>query len=162
MRIKKVKLEKEDRIFISYEKFKGDTVTDEVTINTLDKPLGSFLDALQALSADVIEMCELPDSDKNRTMVKGVSFSYSGEKPVMGATITAQKHLAHSLSPLIINTPHKIDEFYGESGDDRQLLSDKCVGRLDDLITEAKRFIEGERAQGGLFNNQEAASAARN
>ena len=113
----------------------------------------SFTNAIGALAPFVCEMCELKKEDTKKIIVKGVSFSFSGEDEVMGAVITAHKTLVNSNTPLVMNTPHKIEEFYGELGDDKQLLPEDCAVALHKTAKEAEKFVNGERAQMDLFQS---------
>lgn len=132
---------------------KGDW--DQYTMTCSDEPLPAFKEALADLNQDLLEMCELPDNYLTRIVVTGVSFSYGGEKEVMGATVTGQVHLNKSNVALNLNTPHKIEEFYADDGDPKQLLTEDCVERLKELTTQAEAYIDGERAQGELFKDPE-------
>lgn len=131
---------------------KGDW--DQYTMTCSDEPLPAFKEALAALDQDVLEMCEQPENYLTRIVVTGVSFDYSGEKEVLGATITGQMNLHKSNVPLNLNTPHKIKEFYADDGDPKQLLTEDCAERLKGLATQAEAYIDGERAQGELFSDR--------
>lgn len=82
-----------------------------------------------------------------KVIVKGVSLSYSGDNDVMGATISCQKRLNSSNSPLMINTPHKFAEKHSEGMNAEFLLSGGCVEALEALIEQAEKYLDGERAQ---------------
>lgn len=154
MRFKKIKLTKEGKTQIEYEvrSQKGDW--DEFSLSCSDEPKPEFRNALIDLGHDVVEMCELPDNYLGRIVVRGVSFSYGGEEEVMGAVIIAQMSLRKSNIPLNLNTPHKASAPYSESGDDSQLLTDKCIERLEVLTEEAVDYVKGIRAQGNLFTEK--------
>lgn len=156
MRFKKIKAGTAGKISLEYEVKKGWGM-DEFAMSCVDKALPSFHEALQALSEDVVEICEFPESYRDRILVTGVSFSYAGDNEVMGATIISQLRLAKSNVGLNINTPYKASEFYGETGDKDQLLSEDCVERLGTLQEEAEKYLKGTRAQAELFAKQEAA-----
>ena len=151
MRIKKIKL-LDGKVKIEYEVLEGDKIKEEYSLTSVDKPLPSFSAALQALSQSVIDICELPQQDVEYIGIIGVSFSFAGDKQVMGAVITAQKKLKKSDAPLNLNTPHKIKEFYGETGSKHQLLDSETIDKLSTLIEEAERYITGERQQINLFD----------
>ena len=153
MRFIKIKVKSEDgknRIHLEFERPKGGDY-DQYMLNSIDAPAPSFHDALQALAQDVVELCELPDDYWHRIIVKGVSFSYGGEQEVMGATITATMRLMESNAPLNLNTPHKAEEPYAETGDPKQLLDPACARRLHMLIIEAEQFVKGVRQQIDAF-----------
>ncbi len=149
-RIRKIKLS-DEKVKIEYEILAGDKIKEEYSLTSIDKPLPSFSKAMQVLAQSVVEICELPDIDINHITVYGVSFSYGGEKQVMGAVITAQKKLKKTDAPLNLNTPHKTEDFYGETGNASQLLDDLTVDKLYAVMEEAKKYIDGERKQGDLF-----------
>lgn len=154
LRIKKVKITKESKISMVYEKRTKNGSWDEYSFTCSEAARPEFYTAVSNLAKHVIEMCELPESYLNRITVRGVSFSYSGEAEVMGATISAQMKLEHSYPDLNINTPHKASAPYSEYSepDEMQLLSDDCIMDLEELQHECKLYIKGDRAQGSLFN----------
>jgi len=152
MRFKKIKLTNDDKIHITYEKPNKKGGWDDFSFNCVDEALPEFYGALGALAEDVVEMCELSPENESRITVRGVSISFAGEAEVMGATISASKALIHSNSPLQLNTPHKIEEPYNEGpGDDNALLSGQCARRLYLLFEQARRYVDGDRAQADLF-----------
>ena len=151
MRITKIKLTKDDKIHVAYEKA-AERGWDEYTFTCSEKPRPELYGVLKDLDVHVADICELPADYSERITVKGVTFSYGGEAEVMGATITAQMELESSNCPLNLNTPHKASESYSEApADEKQLLSDDCIIALDDLVDEIERYIQGDRAQQTLF-----------
>src|SRR5689334_4983658 len=75
---------------------------DEHELLCHDAPKPELLDALKALRPSVATICEL-DSDYCADLeVRGASFSYGGERHVMGATITALKKLDTANAPLVL------------------------------------------------------------
>ena len=152
LRIRKVKLTKEKKIMMVYEK-KVSMFWDEYQFTSSEDAMPDFYNALFALREHVVEMCELPDSYLDRITVKGVSYSYGGEEEVMGATISASMKLNKSNCDLNVNTPHKSSEPYAKDcpEDENQLLSYECVECLNALANECESYINGKRAQGNLF-----------
>ena len=147
MQIKKVKITGEEKIRIEFLQDE-----DEFSLVCSDNPAPSFFEALKGLVKYVVEMCELPDDYLDRISVKGVTFSYSGKEETMGATIIAQMKLFRSNVNLNLNTPHKTEGSYsGTEADLKQLLPEGCVEALGDVIEAAADYIEGKRAQLGLF-----------
>jgi len=156
MRFQKIRYDK-GKVKIEYElrnKIKQDW--DQFSLACLDEPKPEFQVALQALSEDVIDMCELPEDYQKRIMVTGVSFSYGGDGEIMGATIISQMALNRSNVNLNLNTPHKPSEPYSEGGDVSQCLSQDCIERLTYLMLEAEDYVKGNRAQGELFVDEAA------
>lgn len=153
IRIKKIKFTPTEKISIQYEKRNEKVPSwDEYSMTCSDLPRPQLRNAMQNLKPYVIEMCELPEGYLNRITVTGVSFSYGGEREVMGATITSQMKLSLSNCDLNLNTPHKASEPYSDyEADPKQLLSYECVVALDELCDEVVKYINGERAQVSVF-----------
>ena len=152
MRIKKIKVTSDKKVNVSYEQMSKTGMWDEYTFSCSEAPRPELLTVLSKLAPHVIEMCELPESYVSKIDVRSVSFSYGGEKEVMGATITSQMKLDNSNCNLNLNTPHKASDSYSDApADYKQLLSDDCITDLEKLCEEVKLYIGGERAQAKLF-----------
>jgi hypothetical protein len=152
MRIKKAKVNKDEKITVIYEQQSKTGLWDEYSFTCSEKARPEFYRAMNSLAPHVIEMCELPENYLDRIEVRGVSFSYGGDKQVMGATITAQMKLENSNCNLNLNTPHKASDSYSDSpADEMQLLTTDCISDLDALCKEVELYIKGEREQGRLF-----------
>lgn len=152
MRIKKAKVTSDKKIMMIYEKETKNHTWDEYQFTCSDMARPEFYSALQVLAKHVIEMCELPDSYLERIEVRGVSFSYSGPDETMGATISAGMRLDNSYVKLNLNTPHKASDSYSDQDPDpMQVLSTECIDALNKLCEEAELYINGDRAQGKLF-----------
>jgi len=155
--ITKVKLGKDSKIRIEYriERIvKDNRDYDEFALNCVDKPLPEFELAFLKLRKHVLEICELPvdDTEIAKIIVKGISFSYSGENDVMGVTITASRTLAKSNAPLIVNTPHKFDKPHNENQGTEMCLTDDCYAALAELLEQTEKYLDGERAQLEMFD----------
>lgn len=155
MKIKKVKLTKENKIHIAYEqRSKDPRFYDEFSFTCSEMARPEFYAALKELAMHVVYMCELPLVFVSKIKVRGVSFSYAGENDTMGATISAAMKLENSYPELNLNTPHKAEEMYNADTppDDMQLLSDACINALKELQEECVLYVKGDRAQGNLFS----------
>lgn len=152
--INKFKLAKNDRYYVSYSILRNDPEnSDDYTLDTLDKPAPSLLNKIMVFRKWVNEICEfnLKKDDLKSLIIRGFSFSHS--KGILGVTVMAQKELRYSNSPLIINTPHKIEDFYSSGGGDKkQLLPSQMVNDAYELVDEIIDFIKGNRAQMNLFS----------
>lgn len=64
-----------------------------------------------------------------------------------------EMELYESNTPLNLNTPNKPAEPYSEAQeyDEVTCLSRKCIDRLEILMEEADRYVDGHRAQGTLW-----------
>ena len=150
-RIKKVK-QTDGKIQMIYEK-QSKHGYDEYSFVCSDQARPEFYSAFTRLAQHVIEMCELPESYLSRITVKGVSYSWTGEPEVMGAVISSSMQLENSYQGLNINTPHKAADSYNDNDPDpMQVLSEECIDDLINLLEECQLYIDGERAQGKLFD----------
>lgn len=158
IRIKKVKIaEKVNKIIMTYERYVNDQY-DEYTFNSSEMAAPEFYDSFKNLSEHATALCEFPAGFKDRVNVYGISFSYSGESDVMGATMSMKVNLEYSNTDLIINTPHKKSAPDGEEEfNETMYLSEQCVKALWAVEQEARKYIDGKRAQASLFNPDTAA-----
>ncbi|GEM_PF-2053858 len=151
MRITKVKLSPK-RVSIEYEKERpGQDAADEFTLNCYDAPRPELRKALDSLRPFVLQICELPENLLDRVTVTGVSYSYGGEREVMGAVILAQMACRESGTVLNLNTPHLPSEPYGDDPLPKaRMLPELCVEALSVLEDECVLYINGKREQGEL------------
>lgn len=152
MRITKFKRTKSDKIYIAYEKENDNGDWDKYTLRCADDPKPEMFEALEELRQDVVQICELQQGTETVLDVTGVSFSYSDG--IMGAVITAQKTLMTANAPLNINTPSLPAQPYGE-GNEQPILPPETVSRLENLKNECELYIEGDRKQMSLFNDNQ-------
>ena len=154
IRVTKVKYRARDvEVVVHYEEENGQGSMDKRTLESPEPPAADFLAALEGLAEWVVDICELGEEKTSAVKVGGVSFSYAGERDVMGATISAGLDLASHPAPWQINTPHKPSEPYSEGGDASVCLASGCVRALKLVQARAVEFVEGkrgERAQGEL------------
>ena len=134
------------KVTIHYERAREAGEPDEFSVACSERPLPSFVMALQALAVDVLTICELPANQELNLTVKGVSLSNA--LGVLGAVITATKALETSNAPLILNTPHlPVEAYSGDANDTNPTLSHVTVERINALCVEALRYVDGEREQ---------------
>ena len=125
MRIKRVKITAENKILMVYEQPTRFGGWDEYSMTCSETARPEFYKAFEALAPEVVDMCELPDEYLPRIKIRGVSFSYGGEKEIMGATICASMDLKRSYPKLNINTPHKASAMYSEGHPGRRYAAVK-------------------------------------
>jgi hypothetical protein len=153
-RMKKIKITKERKIHIVFEKWVKDT-WDEYSITCCERAKPSFYTTMAKLIVQMRDLCELPDGYETKLQVKSVSFSYAGDDEVMGAVLTGTMELTKSNCPLNLNTPYKPSMPYSEGMDEDTCLPDECVEILWKLCAEAQDYIDGEREQLKLFKENE-------
>lgn len=153
IRFKKIKKTSDDKIHIEYEKKNELGGWDEYSMKSAEEPHPSFERALDDLAPHVETVCEMPEGDyqAHSYKVRGVSFSYGGQLDTKGVTITAARTLLHSNSPLVLNTPHMIEEPYGEGSDETQVMSSDMLIDIGRLENEARDYMDGKRAQMDMF-----------
>lgn len=146
-RVTKVKYDGQ-KVRIEYQVKRADGGDpDEFTLNSCDRPDRSLVDAMNALTTDVLTICELHDDPLLYT-IRGVTLTYTND--ILGACITSLKALKTTQSPLVINTPHLPEESYSDDAS-APVMHAGMADRLDALRNAAERYIDGERAQGQLF-----------
>lgn len=153
-RILKVKREKDKKtskyikIHVEYTQKNLAGGTDELVLICPEEPLPSLHAAFDALAECAIMESELTSELIPRTKVSSVSFSYGGEKEVMGAVITASVKMLHANCPLNINTPHKPSAPYTDNANDETpCLDDHTIDCLLALMDETNKYLDGERLQ---------------
>ena len=136
----------------------GDNFADKYTMKCNELPRPDLVVAFDNLREEARVLCELPADYLPRIDVRSVSLNYGGKQETMGATITARMALEYSNAPLNLNTPNKPVEPYNEGNYDDEMLEKmclrpECVDKLEKLIDEANYYVDGNRAQGSLFDN---------
>jgi len=155
MRITKIKYLKEQTI-IEWQTQAGEGKWASQSIQSPDEPNPDFKKVLNKLKSDLISILEVESLDKTLIKVTGVSLAYKGEDDTMHAVITGRKSLKNSEGGINLNTPQKaIENTTGEPTASENILSEKCVKIIKDLISEAKLYIEGERIQTDLGLDKE-------
>ena len=157
-RFKKIKFDGVN-VFIQYED--GNNFQNEYTLKCDEQPRPEMAQAFKALAYEVLLLCELPEDYLGRLEVRSVSLNYGGKQETMGATFSARMKLNYSNAPLNLNTPNKPVEPYSEGNYDDEILQKmclrpECVEKLENLIDEANYYVDGNRAQGNLFDNSAA------
>lgn len=122
----------------------------EQTLTSHDPPRPEFVTALQALTAWVVRICELPINYADGMTITGVSLTL-GEYG--GCVVTALKKVDGANAPVVINTPHVPETPTSENG---PALVSSTIQLLSALEDEADKFWRGERAQLDAFEGEGA------
>lgn len=119
-----------------------------ISLKGKEKPLASFLKAMQDLSEIFCEICEIEDKT-DETLVTTVNFSEKG-----GVIISGQVNLTKNgiPQPLCMNTPHVLIEYNEKSYN----LPEYAQKQIKELKKQAILYIKGEVAekQNGLFDEE--------
>jgi len=154
MKILKYKF-KDSEHFIKYI----NSQKDEVEIRSSDDALPDLANSIKLLEPFVHDICEIPH--ENGITVSGISISRNEDSQgneIIGAVIVAQKKLLRSTGIINIVTPHRIEAFYSEHGDEGQLMPDDMIEAILEIEFRVKDFIQGKRAQQELFPQAENAA----
>jgi hypothetical protein len=135
------------RIEYTVEREKG-KAPDEYALVSCDSPLPSFSEAIGALTDDVLAICELPEEQRHKIKVRGVSLTHTND--VLGACVTALKAVRAANAPLVLNTPHLPQTGYSDNADE-PVMPDGMAERIAAVCAEAQRYVDGERSQASLF-----------
>lgn len=127
-----------------------------MSLKCKDEARPEFYQAMQDFAEHWKEILEV--DEKVNPEVTSVSFSWTKDDqgvPVMGVTMYASVRLKRTTGVWGCNTPHRIEHFYSENGgDEGQVMSDDLSSACKMLLSEAERYINGERAQQTIFGYQ--------
>jgi hypothetical protein len=133
--------------------------TVEVVHRCREEPAPELPAALRALAPHVRAILELPeDFAEHRLSPTQVSYSMS-KNNIEGAVISGHVSLLQGDGVWGFNTPHLPFEPYGDKP--MACLSDDAVGAVEAVRVQAQRYLDGERAQAGLFDGKMAAAGER-
>lgn len=152
-RISKIKL-KNGNIFIGWqERTEEQPSWDDYTLRCDEQARPEFYKALEAFNKHIAIICELPNGYEKRITTSGISYSYNDKKGIWGVTLIGLMELKNTPAPLNLITPFK-SAFNTEESQD-YALPDACIGALKKLDEEAFRYVNGDRAQVNLFDQED-------
>ena len=150
----KIKI-KDERVHLDWQLKREDDTYDKYSLESKDAPHPSFPLKILELRNYVNDISDLRlDKDEmHKLKISSISLNYAGEKHIMGATITALKDLPGRNSPLVVNTPYLIEDYYSDQGDPSSLLPSKLVLLIYEIFDYADEYVQGKRAQLSLFTS---------
>lgn len=115
-----------------------------------ERPRPEFDTALQAFLPFLLQIIGAPKEWKDNTEITGISLNKEEDRR-RGIVITAKRKCPFGAAPIAINTPH-----LRESLDDTQetgpnFLLPGMADAIDAICEEAQVYLDGDRAQGELF-----------
>jgi hypothetical protein len=119
----------------------GESIEHKLTCSEPPRP--ELVDALQAFTSYVIELCELPSEYGDTLSVTGVSIN-ENEHMGTGIVVTSLKKVSKANSPVVINTPHLSKDASCDGGPKWPVY---VAGMLDALESEATLYRQGRRSQ---------------
>lgn len=142
MDIKSVRI-KRRAVVVEYEN-EGETHS----VTSRDNPLPSFIKAVEALAPLVLDICHLPSDYIHGLKPSGITLVTKQETQMV--VVTAQKELTDANSPFNIATPLRFLSVPKEEGSYSPPLKEAQVELVDEVISQAKKYVKGDRAQGQL------------
>jgi hypothetical protein len=139
-----------EKITIEYKKANPSRPDDQdkFKLESKEAPRPEFNTALQGLEPHILEILQLPSDYGDAMTVTGLSITESSG--IRKIILKAKKELVDSNSPFNISTPKKPDGVISEDAEGDDVLTDKALEAIDDLIDEAERYVRGERNQSML------------
>lgn len=140
---------------------------DSYKYDSKDKPLPSFYQAIAALAPVIVSTLGLPKSyvgkkptegDKEPGLPlnpSGLTITTKGESRMV--TLSGSKVVASSPSPFNIATPLRYMDPPTEEGACSEPYGAKDCAIIETVIAEARKYLQGERAQGQLPLEEEVA-----
>lgn len=158
MQINKIKIDnKGSKLTISYQQ--GE---DKIEIEKDTRKFGmqdSFKKAVESLKQYFLEICELDTTAGQRTTIYGCTFTTWKDgggplaKVVSGICISAGVNLLKGTGVVCMNSPHRINDFYGDNGDHGQLMPVGMIADVEVLKNEIVEYLNGNWiVQADLFN----------
>ena len=142
--IKKVKvIPKQGKIQIAYF-LNGDDMSGMFT----EPAAPELYDCFKELREAVLEMLELPEIMRERITPFGVSYGHGND--VTRASIAARLVCPISETETVVNTPTR--KVSAEYEDGLELSTCQTLTQLED---EARKYLQGQRAQMNLFNAED-------
>jgi hypothetical protein len=150
--IKKIE-HKNDKLKILWDESSFYGHVDERSVTSRVEPHQDFYSALRALDKPMCVECELVENEDEyiRHDIIGVDFQHDEDKQtgdlMMSASIKSLRRMENSDEPMKLVSPMK-----NENATYTSHLHSNTVEKLNTLITEAFRYIDGKRND--LFANE--------
>lgn len=133
------------------------TMIYQVTGDELAAP--EFYQAFEKLTRSCLNIFEFPEDFMPRLNPYGVSFKYDSND-VMSAVISCKLDLPESGTSIALNTPNKkCPEDAVDAQDKAKFFSDTTVKALWEVEKEARKYLDGKRAQMDLFGDTDGEAA---
>lgn len=111
---------------------------------------------LEGLRKHVLKIAELEKEKLANINIKALSFSYSGENRIMGATITFSKKLLETPgSKIEITTPKKFVEPINDAAEPTNVFSEECSKLVIEFSNHVKEYIKGKKQQPDIFDDED-------
>jgi acetaldehyde dehydrogenase (acetylating) len=125
---------------------------DDYAVNFHENPLPSFSKALKALVASVCSLCEFPEKDAAKIEATGITVRAHGDNNL--ALIVARKKIKKAGRVFNIATP-LLAMYPDPENKSADCMAEAEAAAIEKVIAEAKRYVQGERAQGLIAFEEE-------
>lgn len=115
-----------------------------------ERPRPAFDKALQAFLPFMLQIIGAPAEWAKTTEVTGISLNKEEDRR-RGIVITGKRKCPFGAAPIAINTPHLRESLDDAKETGPNFLIDGMADAIDLMCQEAQAYIEGDRAQGELF-----------
>lgn len=134
------------RVQLNYTE-KVEEYFNELSMNMSQIPQQSFIDAMNALAEDCLELCEINNKKEKlaeRVEVHTISINYESEKEIPGMTISFKIKRTNRAGAININTPYILLEPRTDN-EAEDVLNEEAAERIHDLLDEADKYRNGDR-----------------
>lgn len=154
-RIRKVKLSRDrNKVNLTWEEKDDLGFWGTFTCKLQQAPAPEFIKDFDALANDAKNLLELGfDKDIDLIEVRALSLKYVGDDEDMGGSISVLVNLHKSNSGFSATTPFKVVASEEHENDEFSVWSTDTVKRVEAVIARAFAYIDGERAQRELFED---------
>jgi hypothetical protein len=126
-------------------------------LKSIEPPAPQLLESLNAFLPFVAQLLELPEVElgqptfMDEVWVSGLALNEEEGSGRRGIVITCRKPLKGARAPLIFNTPHLREDLDLEGPG---FMLRGMMDAIEDAERAAQAFVNGERAQGELFDRE--------
>ena len=148
----KIKVSKQ-RVHLEYTDRKDDNYSD-YSLDSPDDALLSFSQSIKALREDYLKLLELPTDSEylERVDIHTINIAYKGAS--MDRSVIISANIRTSTGSYNVNSPLKALDLAEDNS-----VSVEFNQRIQKIINEAQKFLDGHRIQGNLFEmNSKAAN----
>lgn len=118
----------------------------ETKLSSGAAPRPEFVAAFNAFKPLALDLLELPEYGEG-FIVTGLSINEEDNDGRGGLVITSMKTLKQANAPLVLNTPHLREPVDDNQDGAAGFYTEGMSGALATMLGEAKRYVNGERAQ---------------
>lgn len=119
-----------------------------------EKPRPKFDKALQAFLPFLLTIIGAPADWTENTEITGISLNKEEDRR-RGIVITAKRKCPFGNAPIALNTPHLRESLDDTKETGPNFLLPGMADAIDTMCDEAQAYLDGDRAQGELFGDDE-------